>query len=48
LRSPEYDLPDALVVEDVLDHDEPADQVAGLGRDDGDRRKKGIPQYVTA
>ena len=37
---------DTRVVEQLLDHDEPADQVAGLGGDDGDRREQRVAQHV--
>src|SRR5262249_39828773 len=37
LRGLEDEIPDPLVVEQRLHYDEPPDQVAGLGGDDGDR-----------
>ena len=37
-----------VVVEDQLDRHEAADQVAGLGRDDGDRREEGVAEDVPA
>ena len=42
----EDQLPDALVVEQRLHDDQAADQVSGLGGDDGDRRQQRVAQYV--
>ena len=39
---------DALVVEEHLDGDEAADEVADLDGDDGDRRQQRVPQHVPA
>src|SRR3954447_6320779 len=39
-------LADALVVEELLDHDQAADQVAGLGGDDRDRGEQRVAQDV--
>ena len=39
---------DALVVEEELDGDEPAEQVADLDGDDRDRRRQRVPQHVLA
>ena len=39
-------VPDALVVEQRLHHHQAADQVAGLGGDDGDRRQQRVAQHV--
>ena len=41
-------LADAVVAEQRLDDDQAADQVAGLGRDHGDRRQQRVAQHVAA
>src|ERR1700730_12589895 len=41
-------LADAVVVEELLDHDETTDQVAHLGRDNRDRRKERVAQDMPA
>ncbi len=39
---------DAVVVEELLDHEQAADQVAGLRGDDGDRGQERVAQHVPA
>ena len=44
----EHRLAHPVVVEDLLDRDDPAEQVADLDRDDGDRRDQRVAQHVAA
>ena len=39
-------LADPVVVEQLFDHEQAADQVSHLRRDDGDRRQERVPQHV--